>query len=140
MSVVDSHFYHKQLSQTFSVPAISNNPELQSLIATMEPFRFKPSKVSQKKSVQALSHFDVSSFEHWRVPSDPNKTVFESLKQLRKSFEQPSAYHKLMLDVRTSYTARSSLKVDNTNENNTETNTESFPRHPSALSNASTVR
>merc|ERR1711978_579364 len=57
MDRVESHFYHRQLSNTFSVPVIPNNEEVQLAIeeSNVEPLKFSPIKKVKLRTGQVVA-------------------------------------------------------------------------------------
>ena len=137
MDRVESHFYHRQLSNTFSVPVIPNNEEVQLAIeeSNVEPLKFSPIKKVKKVHPRPFEKFDTSALESWRVSDTAAKGFVEELKEaeLAGAGQHGSQLHKLMLSVRESYTARSRGTRAEAEKSS------KMDRKPSALSNASTA-
>ena len=132
---LESHFYHKQMSNTFSLPLITNNQEIQSILEKIKPPKFSPCKKSGTRHIERMPKWDPTSLESWRFPDRAEKNFVNTLKSFEKmETSQQSEYFKLMMSVRDSYTARPGIVAEPGRGEGKK-----FDRKASALSNASTV-
>ena len=107
MDKVESHFYHLLLSLETFTPTVTLTEEINTLFDDIKTLQFSPSKESVLPTKPTTSQFDVSTLNNWRLPDLPTTQVLSSLKTANYSLtSQNSTYHKLMIQVRESYTSR----------------------------------
>ena len=125
---LESHFYLKQMSSSFTVNPLSHDHDLQSILAQcVEPLELSPAKKPKKRSQlsSSLQMMDCSVLENWRTPNHPHSSFLNKLK-LSQSQDNScgSEYQKLMMDVRDSYTARGGIMQDMVDNKNNISNNE----------------
>ena len=121
LDTIESHFYLKLLSNTSSLPVITNNEEIRSIIDQFAPPKFSPSKNSSLRNIDSLPKSSLESSE--------------SSRRVQERFQQ-SDFYKMMMSVRDSYTARAGIRAE---AEKVSEGKRIFDKKPSALSNASTV-
>ena len=137
LDTIESHFYLKLLSNTFSLPVITNYEEIRSIIDQFAPPKFSPSKNSSLRNIDSLPKWDPSSLESWRVPDVAKNSFVNNVKTvITNDTSQQSEFYKMMMSVRDSYTARAGIRGE---AEKVSEGKRIFDKKPSALSNASTV-
>ena len=138
LDTIESHFYLKLLSNTFSLPVITNNEEIRLILEQFSPPKFSPSKKSSQRNFDNLPKWDPTSLESWRVPDVAQNSFVNTVKsEVTNETNQQSEFYKMMMSVRDSYTARAGIRGEA--EKVSDGGRRTFDKKPSALSNASTV-
>ena len=117
LDTVVSKYYLNRLSNTFSLPVISNNQDILSCIDKLnchpkyKPPKLSPCKKSGHKNMKSLQKWDPTSLESWRVPDMAESNFVNNVKSaVNGETNQRSEFYKMMMSVRDSYTARAGIR------------------------------
>ena len=105
MNEVESHLYRMLLSLDSYTPTIALTEEINHLLRKTPTLQFSHCNKPVFIPKQVNTKFDVSVLENGRLSDNPAPFVSNSLKAAQASLvHKNSSYHKMMLDLRKSYT------------------------------------